>query len=121
MEIVRLVLLLIHLLGFAALFGGLLVQAKEPVKKVNALMRDGAGTAFLAGLLLVGVLEMDDDVTVNHAKVGVKLLVGLVILALVMANVRREKIPQGLWLGILGLTVLNVGVAVFWAPAHGAY
>ncbi|CAN5220809.1 MAG: hypothetical protein ACSLEW_06620 [Nocardioides sp.] len=120
MEIVRLVLLLIHLLGFAALFGGLLVQAAEPVKKVNGLMRDGAGTTFLAGVFLVGVLEMD-DVSVDYPKVGVKLVIGLVILALVMANLRREKIPQGLWLGLVALTVLNAGVAVFWAPAHGAY
>lgn len=120
MEIARLVLLFVHILGFAALFGGLLAQAKEPVKKVNGLMRDGSGTAFLAGLLLVGVLEMG-DADVNHAKIGVKLVIGLVILALVMANVRRERIPQGLWLGLLVLTVANIAVALFWAPAHGTY
>ncbi len=57
MEIVRLILLLLHLLGFAALFGGLLVQVREPEKKVNSLMRDGAGTAVVAGVLLVGVIE----------------------------------------------------------------
>jgi hypothetical protein len=117
MEIVRPVLLLIHLLGFAALFGGLLVQAKDPAKKVNGLMRDGAGTAFLAGLLLVGVLEMGDD-PVNHAKVGVKLVIGLVILVLVMMNVRRERIPQGLWAALLVLTVGNLGVALLWSPVH---
>ena len=59
-------------------------------------MRDGIGTAFVAGLLLVGVLEAGDD-SVNHAKVGVKFAIGLVILVLVMANVRKERIPQGLW------------------------
>ena len=57
MELARLVLLFVHVLGFAALLGGLLAQAREPEKRVNAAMRDGAGTAFLAGLLLVGVLE----------------------------------------------------------------
>ncbi len=117
METLRLVLLVIHLLGFAALFGGLLAQAREPAKKVNAAMRDGAGTAFLAGLLLVGVLESGDD-AVNHAKVGVKLVIGLIILVLVMANVRKPRIPDGLYYALLVLTAANVVVAVVWSPAH---
>jgi hypothetical protein len=117
METVRLVLLFIHILGFSALLGGLLVQARSPEKVVNSLMRDGIGTAFVAGLLLVGVLEADDD-PVNHAKVGVKFAVGLVILVLVMANVRKERIPQGLWVGLLLLTLTNIAVAVFWSPVH---
>lgn len=120
MEIVRLVLLLLHLLGFSALLGGLLVQAKEPVKRVNSLMRDGAGTAVLAGLLLVGVLESGDG-DVNHAKVGVKLTIGIVILALVMMNLRKERIPQALWALLLALTIGNIVVALFWSPAHGSY
>jgi hypothetical protein len=117
METLRLVLLLIHLLGFAALFGGLLAQAKAPEKRVNGAMRDGAGTAFLAGLLLVGVLEAGDE-DVDHVKVGVKFAIGLVVLVLVMANVRKPSIPQGLYLGLLVLTAVNAGVAVLWSPAH---
>lgn len=119
METLRLVLLTLHILGFAALLGGLLVQARLPEKVVNGAMRDGIGTAFLAGLLLVGVLEAG-DAPVNHAKVGLKFAIGLVILVLVMANVRKERIPQGLWAGLLLLTVANVVVAVFWSPVHHA-
>ena len=117
METLRQVLLLIHLLGFAALFGGLLAQARLPEKTVNALMRDGIGTAFVAGLLLVGVLEANDD-PVDNTKVGVKFGIGLVILVLVMANTRKERIPQGLWVGLILLTVANVAVALFWSPVH---
>lgn len=117
METLRLVLLLVHILGFAALFGGLVVQAREPQKSVNAAMRDGAGTAFIAGLLLVGVLEAGDG-PVDHAKIGVKFAIGLVILVLVMANTRKPSIPQGLYLGLLVLTVANIAVAVLWSPAH---
>ncbi len=120
MEIVRLVLLVLHILGFAALLGGLLAQAKEPVKRVNSLMRDGSGTAVLAGLGLVGVLEAGDG-DVNHAKIGVKMVVGVVILALVMMNLRKERISQALWATVLALTVANIVVAVFWSPAHGSY
>jgi hypothetical protein len=117
METLRLVLLFVHLLGFAALLGGLLVQVRDPERSVNALMRDGAGTAFLAGLALVGVLEAGDT-TPNHAKIAVKFTIGLVILVLVMANVRKARIPNGLYFGLLLLTLANVGVAVFWSPAH---
>ncbi len=49
MEIARLALLFVHILGFAALLGGLLAQARSSEKLVNAPMRDGAGSAFLAG------------------------------------------------------------------------
>lgn len=117
METLRLVLLFLHILGFAALLGGLLAQARSPEKSVTAVMRDGAGTAFLAGLLLVGVLEAGDD-AVNHAKIAVKFAIGLVIVVLVMANARKERIPQGLWAGLLLLSVANVAVAVFWSPVH---
>lgn len=117
METLRLVLLLLHLLGFAALLGGLLVQLRADGKSVNGAMRDGAGTAFLAGLLLVGVLEAGDT-TVDNAKVGVKFVIGLVILVLVMANLRKPRIPEGLFYGLLALTVANVAVALFWSPTH---
>ena len=117
METLRLVLLVIHILGFAALFGGLVVQAREPDKKINGAIRDGAGTAFVAGLLLVGVLEAGDE-AVNHAKIGVKFAVALVILVLVMVNIRKPKIPDGLYYGLLLLTVANIAIAVLWSPAH---
>jgi hypothetical protein len=117
METLRLVLLFVHILGFAALLGGLLVQLGPADKSVNGAMRDGAGTAFLAGLALVGVLEAGDG-DVDHAKIGAKLVVGLVVLVLVMANVRKERIADGLYYAILGLTVLNVALAVFWSPVH---
>ena len=117
MEILRLVLLFVHILGFAALIGGLLVQLREPQKSVSSTMRDGAGTAFLTGLLLVGVLEAGDG-DVNHTKLGVKFAVGLIIVVLVLANARKPSIPKGLYVGLLALSVLNVALAVFWSPAH---
>ncbi len=117
MDTLRLILLFVHVLGFAALIGGTLAQAGAGPKKVNAAMRDGAGTAFVAGLALVGVLEAG-DADVDHAKVAVKLLVGLAVLGLVMANVKKEQLSQALWAAVLGLSVLNVAVAVFWSSVH---
>ena len=31
-----------------------------------------------------------------------------------MANVRKDKIPTGLWAGLLVLSIANVSVAVLW-------
>jgi heme A synthase len=119
MELLRQILLVIHILGFAALIGGLLVQAGSPERVVNGAMRDGVGTAFLAGIALVGVLEADDQ-SINYTKIAVKGLIGLVLLILVMANTRKERIPQGLWAGLLLLSVANVCVAVLWSSAHAS-
>lgn len=116
-ETLRLVLLFLHVLGFAALIGGLLAQAGTGEKRVNSAMRDGAGTAFLTGLALVGILSAGDQEP-DNVKAGVKLVVALVVLVLVMANLRKPSIPQGLWVGLLVLSVLNVAIAVFWSPAH---
>ena len=49
-----------------------------------------------------------------------KFAVGLVLLVLVMVNMRKPSIPQGLYLGLLALTVANIAVAVFWSPVHAA-
>lgn len=117
MDILRLVILFIHIIGFAALLGGLLAQVRDPEKKVNSLMRDGSGTAFVAGLALVGVLEAG-DADVNHMKIGVKLVLSLVILGLVMANVRKPSISKGLWGALLVLTLVTIGTAVFWGSVH---
>jgi hypothetical protein len=117
MDTLRQILLVIHILGFAALIGGLIVQAGMPERVVNAAMRDGVGTAFVAGVALVGVLQAD-DVEVDNTKIAVKGLIGLVLLVLIMANTRKERIPNGLWLGLLLLAVANVCVAVLWSSAH---
>jgi hypothetical protein len=118
METVRLVLLFVHVLGWAALFGGLVTQSREPAKRVTGAMRDGVGTAFLSGIALVGVIQGADLGDLDNAKIAVKSVVGLVLLVLVMANARKERIPQGLWVGLTLLTVANIAVAVFWSSAH---
>ena len=52
----------------------------------------------------------------RHSRSG---MFGLVVLVLVMANLRKPRISQGLWALLLVLTLANVCVAVFWSSAHG--
>lgn len=113
MDVVRHLLLFVHLLGFAALFGGAFVQIRDEVKVVNAAMLYGALAQVVTGIALVGVLENLDE-TVDNAKIGVKLAVALVIGVLCWLNRHKERVPSGLFLGLFGLTALNAGIAVFW-------
>ena len=112
-DLLRSLLVFIHLLGFASLFGGAFVQVRDDVKVVNAAMLYGALVQVLSGLLLVGVIE-GQDAPVDNVKVAVKLAVALVIAVLCWVNRRKEGIPGGLFGAIWLLTTANVGVAVFW-------
>lgn len=113
MDFLRELLLYIHLVGFAALFGGAFVQLRDEYKVVNAAMLHGALTQVVSGLLLVGVLEgLDEDV--NNPKIGVKLAVALLAAVLCWVNRHKESVPSGLFNGIALLALLNAGIAVFW-------
>jgi lysylphosphatidylglycerol synthetase-like protein (DUF2156 family) len=113
MEILRDVLVFLHFLGLAALFGGLFVQMRSDHRVVNNAVLHGVLTQLVTGLLLVGVLE-GLDAEVDNVKIGVKLVVALVIAVLAFVNRKKAALPNGLYLGLLVLTVLNVAVAVFW-------
>ncbi len=113
MDTAHVVLLVLHIAGIVALLAGILMQVRRPVKQVTGLMRDGVGVAFLSGLFLVAVLEAGDD-PVDHTKIAVKFGIGLVLLVLVMANLRKPRIPDGLYWAVLVLTLADVGVALIW-------
>ncbi len=115
MEWLHHLLLLLHLVGFAALFGGCFVQLRSSTPEVNAAMLHGALTQLVSGIALVVLLELTPpDGDVNHVKVGIKLLVTAVISVLVVANRRYESIPKGLWGLLIGLTFANAALAVLW-------
>lgn len=113
MEIARDALLLLHFVGFGALFGGAFVQVRDDVKVVNSAMLHGALTQVVSGVLLVGLIEADDG-AVNQTKIAVKLVVALVIAVLCWVNRRKESVPAGLFYALLALTLANAAVAVFW-------
>ncbi|PWL21191.1 MAG: hypothetical protein DCO81_06350 [Candidatus Aquiluna sp. XM-24bin5] len=120
-ELVRNSLLVLHFVGLASLLGGFLTQIKAMSAgsaKVIPAMVHGAWTAFVTGLLLVGVAEwriaMGANFEVDHIKIAVKTAVVLVILVLVMLNRKKDIVRAGT-LGLIGgLTLTNVVLAVFW-------
>jgi hypothetical protein len=113
MEFLEHTLVVLHFIGLASLLGGFLVQIKTTPRVVNSAMVHGILTQLVTGVLLVGLAEAD-DAAVDHAKVGVKLVVALVVAVLVFANRRREVLTTAAWGLIGGLTILNIIIAVFW-------
>ncbi|QDP98629.1 hypothetical protein FOE78_06595 [Microlunatus elymi] len=113
MGLAQQIVLLLHLIAFAALFGGILVQVRRPEPEVNAAMLHGSYTMLITGVVLVVLAEVNDDPT-NHLKIGIKLAVSMIITFLVIINRRFSSIPRGL-LMLLGLFTLgNATLAVVW-------
>jgi hypothetical protein len=119
--IVKSFLVVLHLVGLSALLGGFLVQIKALRAKTAEILPaivHGAWTAFVTGLLLVGVREWELSLggghDLDHSKIAIKSVVALIVLVLVMLN-RKKKPVSGSALGTIGgLTFLNVVLAVFW-------
>jgi len=108
-------LVVLHFIGLAALLGGWLVQMSADTKVVNRAMLDGAFAQLVTGLAMVGMAEtvLSDDEDVNHAKIGIKLTILLVITLLAWVNRKKESVPVGVWATIGILTIANVVIAVF--------
>lgn len=113
MQLAHQILVLFHLIGLAALFGGFLVQVRSKDPEVNASMLNGSFTLLITGLALVALEEVGAE-PVNHVKIAIKLLITLVIVVLVAKNRKFATIPRGLWGLIGGLTIANAAVAVLW-------
>jgi hypothetical protein len=110
-EAIRLILLYVHLVGFALLLGGAVVQYLSGKLRINAAMLWGSIIQVVSGLALSAPLR---EVEPSKIKLGVKLLIALMIFAMTFFSRKREDVNRGHFLAIVGLTLLNAGVAVFW-------
>lgn len=113
MDLAHDLLVFLHFLGLGSLFGGLFVQLRSVPRVVNNAVLHGVLTQVVTGILLVGLLESGDG-SVNHPKIGVKLAVALVIAGLAVARRKATSLGDGAFFSLLGLTTLNIAVAVFW-------
>jgi hypothetical protein len=116
MEILRSIIVLVHLVGFAMLFGAWLVEAIGRRNRVTPLMNWGLAVAFIAGLALSAPWGLTHDL--NYMKIGIKLVILLVIgalLGILSARQKREEknAPALFWL-VGALTLGNAALAVIW-------
>jgi len=119
MKALQSALLVIHLLSIAGIVILLLTQAGKAKKVVPKGLTHAGLTALVAGLGLVGVREaqhhqhpMDSQYAVyNYGTISAKLAVLIVILVLAFKNSKSEEISRTTWATLLGLTVINIGLA----------
>jgi hypothetical protein len=117
MELLVNVFVVLHLLGMAAIIGSALFVARGAV--TPALLW-GARAQLVTGILLVGLVQANDE-EVDNAKIGVKLLVAVAVVACAEIAAAKERKGEGARpqlvtaAGVLAL--LNVLVAVLWTTA----
>ncbi|WP_328340270.1 hypothetical protein [Micromonospora sp. NBC_00421] len=112
MEALRLILLYVHLIGFALLLGGAVAQYVSGRLRVNQAMLWGSVIQLLTGLGLSAPLRDGDEPA--PAKLVTKLVLALLIFVMVFFSRKRAQVARGHFLAIIGLTLVTAAVAVFW-------
>ena len=116
MEIIRNILLLLHLAGMA----GILISLVKTRTRIATGLVHSALTATVAGIGLVGIrypLHNSDPMKwplPDNAKIGMKLTFVLIILLLAFLNRKKETLSSNVWSWIAALTIGNIIIAVVW-------
>ncbi|MFD5224823.1 Fe-S protein [Microbacterium sp. NPDC058342] len=121
METLRHIVLFVHLIGFAVLFGSWAVQAFGGKREITRLMHVGISIAAVAGLALAAPWGLPEGVSAGdmpYAKIGTKLVVLIAIGALLGIGQARQRksgaVPPVLFWAVGVLTLVNAGIAVLW-------
>lgn len=116
MEILRHVVVYLHIIAFAVLFGSWLVEAVARRVQFTRLMSWGMALAAVTGLALAAPWGISYDL--NYVKLGVKLVVLLAIGAILGIGTARQRktgsLPTALFWSVGVLALLNAGLAVIW-------
>lgn len=107
----------IHILSIAGIVVLLLMQAGKQVKVVPKGLTHAGLAAAVAGLVMVGVREAQhhQNATLyppyNYGTLVAKFLVLLVFLSVAYRHAKAESITRATWVTLLGLVVINIGLA----------
>lgn len=111
MEALRLVLYILHMIAMLAILAGPVIAGRGHLVQVWA-----ARSQLVIGLLLTGLAEAGDH-PAPHAKIGVKLLIMIAVLACAeIGNAKSKRGESGMTLAWVaaGLTVVNAAIAFLW-------
>jgi hypothetical protein len=112
MKTVFLIAYIVHMLAIAGILGLLLHQWNKSPRKLSPGVLHSAATALIAGLVMVGSYSTaKPDETLDHTKVGIKLLIVLAILVISYLNLKKPELKKNIWLALIGLTLINVAIA----------
>lgn len=112
MEILRLILLYGHLIGFALMLGGAVTQYFAGPLRINQAMLWGVAVQLVTGIALSAPLRDGDEP--HPAKLVTKLVLGILLAIMIWVPRKRPQVNQGHFLAIVGLTLVTAAVAVFW-------
>lgn len=116
MEILRGIVLLVHLVGFAVLFGAWVVELANGKRGITRVMNWGLAIAGVAGLALAAPWGIEYDL--DYAKIGTKLVILVIIGALLGIGAGRQRksgsVPPAIFWPIGILTLANAAIAVLW-------
>lgn len=113
MDFLRYTLLTLHILGAAAIIGPAFEQLRADTKRITTVMVWGARAQILTGLALVGAIYASDAYEPDNVKLAVKLLIAFAVAGIAESQRKKDTVTWGFW-AVLGLTIVNVIVAVFW-------
>jgi len=116
MEIARNILLFLHLAGMA----GILISLLKSRTTIATGLVHSALTATVAGIALVGIrypLHTSNPVQwplPDNAKIGIKLFLALIIVALSFIYRKKETVSSNVWATLSALTIGNIIIAMVW-------
>ncbi|MCP9944899.1 hypothetical protein LUX12_09105 [Streptomyces somaliensis] len=116
MNVLLNVFVALHVIGIAALLGGFLTQVRAMgagTARMVPGMLHGALTMLVTGMALVGLNQAQGS-AVDNVKIGVKLALLVVVLALVYVKRDDERAGKGPFAAVGALTTANVFIATLW-------
>ena len=100
------------MLAIVGILGLLLHQWNKSPRKLSPGVLHSSATALIAGLVMVGTYaSAKPDETLDHTKVGIKLVIVLIILGVSYLNLKKPELKKSVWLALIGLTLLNIIIA----------
>ena len=117
MDLLRHVVVLVHIVGFALTFGAWAAEAVAGRFRTTRLMDYGLLVSLLTGLALAA--PWPAGFVLNYPKIGVKLVILVVLgglLGMGSARQRRtgEAVARPIFLAIGVLSLTAAGIAVLW-------
>ena len=117
MELLRHVVVLLHIVGFAVTFGAWAAEAAARRFRTTRLMDYGLLASLLTGLVLAA--PWPTGTHLNYPKIGVKLAILVVLGGLLgMGNARQRRtgdpVPRAVFASVGLLSLTAAGIAVIW-------
>ncbi len=115
-EVLRHVIVLLHIVGFAVTFGALVAEAAARRFQLTPVMDYGVVLSLLTGLALAA--PWPADVVLNYPKISTKLVLLIAlgaVLGIGRARQRRSgEAPRALFYAAGALALTAAGIAVIW-------